>query len=96
MEPMILGIPAGVFVVLSVVVPTWLVYLGFESHILHLRNRWAYWVVGISLMVFAVLVRGDLAEFAHPCSARSWPRPLCCSEGGRWRGASLCRRSVWP
>lgn len=66
MEPMILGIPAGVFVVLSVVVPTWLVYLGFESHILHLRNRWAYWVVGISLMVFAVLVRGDLAEFAHP------------------------------
>lgn len=42
MEPMILGIPAGVFVVLSVVVPTWLVYLGFESHILHLRNRWAY------------------------------------------------------
>lgn len=66
MEPMILGIPAGAFVVLSVVVPTWLVYLGFESHILHLRNRWAYWVVGISLMVFAVLVRGDLAEFAHP------------------------------
>ena len=66
MEPMIFGIPAGVFVVLSVVVPTWLVYLGFESHILHLRNRWAYWVVGISLMVFAVLVRGDLAEFAHP------------------------------
>ena len=65
MEPMILGIPAGVFVVLSVVVPTWLVYLGFESHILHLRNRWAYWVVGISLMVFAVLVRGDLAEFAN-------------------------------
>ena len=42
MEPMILGIPAGAFVVLSVVVPTWLVYLGFESHILHLRNRWAY------------------------------------------------------
>lgn len=39
MEPMILGIPAGVFVVLSVVVPTWLVYLGFESRILHLRNR---------------------------------------------------------
>ena len=35
MEPMILGIPAGAFVVLSVVVPTWLVYLGFESHILH-------------------------------------------------------------
>lgn len=66
MEPMILGIPAGAFVVLSVVVPTWLVYLGFESHILHLWNRWAYWVVGISLMVFAVLVRGDLAEFAHP------------------------------
>lgn len=66
MEPMILGIPAGAFVVLSVVVPTWLVYLGLESHILHLRNRWAYWVVGISLMVFAVLVRGDLAEFAHP------------------------------
>ena len=66
MEPMILGIPAGVFMVLSVVVPTWLVYLGFESHILHLRNRWAYWVVGVSLMVFAVLVRGDLAEFAHP------------------------------
>lgn len=66
MEPMILGMPAGAFVVLSVVVPTWLVYLGFESHILHLRNRWAYWVVGISLMVFAVLVRGDLAEFAHP------------------------------
>ena len=65
MEPMILGIPAGVFV-LSVVVPTWLVYLGFESHILHLRNRWAYWVVGISLMAFAVLVRGDLAEFARP------------------------------
>lgn len=65
-SPMILGIPAGVFVVLSVVVPTWLVYLGFESHILHLRNRWAYWVVGVSLMVFAVLVRGDLAEFAHP------------------------------
>lgn len=65
MEPMILGIPAGAFVVLSVVVPTWLVYLGFESHILHLRNRWAYWVVGISLMVFAVLVRGDLAEFAN-------------------------------
>lgn len=28
MEPMILGIPAGVFVVLSVVVPMWLVYLG--------------------------------------------------------------------
>lgn len=66
MESMILGIPAGAFVVLSVVAPTWLVYLGFESHILHLRNRWAYWVVGISLMVFAVLVRGDLAEFAHP------------------------------
>lgn len=66
MEPMILGIPAGAFVVLSVVVPTWLVYLGFESHILHLRNRWAYWAVGISLMAFAVLVRGDLAEFAHP------------------------------
>lgn len=66
MEPMILGIPAGAFVVLSVVVPTWLVYLGFESHILHLRNRWAYWVVGVSLMAFAVLVRGDLAEFAHP------------------------------
>lgn len=36
MEPMILGIPAGAFVVLSVVVPTWLVYLGFESHILQL------------------------------------------------------------
>ena len=35
MEPMILGIPAGAFVVLSVVAPTWLVYLGFESHILH-------------------------------------------------------------
>ena len=66
MEPMILGIPAGAFVVLSVVVPTWLVYLGFESHILHLRNRWAYWAVGISLLAFAVLVRGDLAEFAHP------------------------------
>ena len=66
MEPMILGIPVGAFVVLSVVVPTWLVYLGFESHILHLWNRWAYWVVGISLMVSAVLVRGDLAEFAHP------------------------------
>ena len=29
MEPMILGIPAGAFVVLSVIVPTWLVYLGF-------------------------------------------------------------------
>ena len=27
MEPMILGIPAGVFVVLSVVVPTWLMQL---------------------------------------------------------------------
>ena len=65
MEPMILGIPAGVFVVLSVVVPKWLVYLGFESRILHLRNRWAYWVVGISLMVLAVLVRSDLAEFAN-------------------------------
>ena len=35
MEPMILGIPAGAFVVVAVVVPTWLVYLGFESHILH-------------------------------------------------------------
>ena len=66
MEPMILGIPAGAFVVLSVIVPTWLVYLGFESHILHLLNRRAYWVMGISLMAFAVLVRGDLAEFAHP------------------------------
>ena len=31
MEPMILGIPVGAFVVLSVVAPTWLVYLGFES-----------------------------------------------------------------
>ena len=39
MEPMILGVPVGAFVVLSVVAPTWLVYLGFESHILHLRNR---------------------------------------------------------
>lgn len=66
MEPMILGVPVGAFVVLSVVAPTWLVYLGFESHILHLRNRRAYWVTGISLMVFALLVRGDLAEFAHP------------------------------
>ena len=64
MEPMILGIPVGAFVVLSVVAPTWLVYLGFESHILHLRNRWAYWVVGLSLMVFALCVRGYLAEFA--------------------------------
>lgn len=64
MEPMILGIPAGAFVVLSVVAPTWLVYLGFESHILHLRNRWAYWAVGLSLMVFALCVRGHLAEFA--------------------------------
>ena len=66
MDPMILGIPAGAFVVLSVVVPTWLVYLGFESYILHLQNRRAYWVMGISLMMFALLVRGDLAEFAHP------------------------------
>ena len=66
MEPMILGVPVGAFVVLSVVAPTWLVYLGFESHILHLRNRRAYWVTGISLMVFALLVRGDLAEFANP------------------------------
>ena len=66
MEPMILGIPAGVLVVLSVVAPTWLVYLGFESHILHLRNRRAYWVTGLCLMAFALLVRGDLAEFAHP------------------------------
>ena len=66
MEPMILGVPVGAFVVLSVVAPTWLVYLGFESHILHLRNRRAYWVTGISLMVFALLVRGDLAEFVHP------------------------------
>lgn len=64
MEPMILGVPAAAFVVLSVVAPTWLVYLGFESHILHLRNRWAYWVVGLSLMVFALCVRGYLAEFA--------------------------------
>lgn len=31
MEPMILGVPVGAFVVLSVVAPTWLVYLGFES-----------------------------------------------------------------
>ena len=66
MEPMILGIPAGVLVVLSVVAPTWLVYLGFESHILHLRNRRAYWVMGLCLMAFALLVRGDLAEFAYP------------------------------
>ena len=66
MEPMILGIPAGVLVVLSVVAPTWLVYLGFESHILHLRNKRAYWVTGLCLMAFALLVRGDLAEFAHP------------------------------
>ena len=66
MEPMILGIPAGVLVVLSVVAPTWLVYLGFESHILHLRNKRAYWVTGLCLMTFALLVRGDLAEFAHP------------------------------
>ena len=66
MEPMILGIPAGAFVVLSVVAPTWLVYLGFESHILHLRNKRAYWVTGLCLMAFALLVRGDLAEFAHP------------------------------
>ena len=95
MEPMILGIPAGVFMVLSVVVPTWLVYLGFESHILHLRNRWAYWVVGVSLMVFAVLVGAIWPSSRTLCSARSWSRPLCCSEGGRWRGASLCRRSVW-
>ena len=65
MEPMILGVPAAAFVVLSVVAPTWLVYLGFESHILHLRNRWAYWVVGLSLMVFALCVRGYLAEFAN-------------------------------
>ena len=64
MEPMILGVLAAAFVVLSVVAPTWLVYLGFESHILHLRNRWAYWVVGLSLMVFALCVRGYLAEFA--------------------------------
>ena len=42
MEPMILGIPAGAFAVLSVVVPPWLVDLGFESHILHLQNRRAY------------------------------------------------------
>ena len=66
MEPMILGIPASMLVVLSVVAPTWLVYLGFESHILHLRNRRAYWVTGLCLMAFALLVRGDLAEFAHP------------------------------
>ena len=66
MEPMILGIPASMLVVLSVVAPTWLVYLGFESHILHLRNRRAYWVTGLSLMAFALLVRGGLAEFAHP------------------------------
>lgn len=63
---MILGIPASMLVVLSVVAPTWLVYLGFESHILHLRNRRAYWVTGLSLMAFALLVRGGLAEFAHP------------------------------
>ena len=63
---MILGIPASMLVVLSVVAPTWLVYLGFESHILHLRNRRAYWVTGLCLMAFALLVRGDLAEFAHP------------------------------
>lgn len=66
MGPMILGIPAGVFVVLSILVPTWLVYLGFESVILHLRNRWAYWATGLSLMVFALCVRDGLAEFAHP------------------------------
>lgn len=66
MEPMILGIPAGVLIVLSVVAPTWLVYLAFESHILHLRNRRAYWVTGLCLMALALLVRGDLAEFAHP------------------------------
>ena len=66
MEPMILGIPAGVLVVLFVVAPTWLVYLGFESHILHLRNRRAYWATGLCLMALALLVRGDLAEFAHP------------------------------
>lgn len=71
MEPMIFGIPAGVFVVLSVVVPTWLVYLGFESHILHLRNRWAYWVVGISLMVFAVLVRGRFGRVRAPFARRA-------------------------
>ena len=35
MEPMILGVPVGAFVVLAVVAPTWLVDLGFESHILH-------------------------------------------------------------
>lgn len=66
MEPMILGTPANVLVVLSVVAPTWLVYLGFESHILHLRNKRAYWVMGLCLMAFALLVRGDLAEFAYP------------------------------
>lgn len=66
MEPMILGIPAGVLIVLFVVAPTWLVYLAFESHILHLRNRRAYWVTGLCLMALALLVRGDLAEFAHP------------------------------
>ena len=66
MEPMILGTPANVLVVLSVVAPTWLVYLGFESHILHPRNKRAYWVMGLCLMAFALLVRGDLAEFARP------------------------------
>ena len=63
---MILGIPAGAFVVLSILVPTWLVYLGFESLILHLRSRWAYWATGLSLMVLALCVRDGLAEFAHP------------------------------